>query len=77
VETKEGKASITKEDLEQIIKDSYDEGFSDGIKSATTPITYPVYPYSPMNPYPPDYYKVTCSKEDAKKIAESMKNTPL
>lgn len=50
LETTGGKASMTKEDLEQIIKDSYDEGFEDGQKSMTPITAYPIYPNVPANP---------------------------
>lgn len=53
VETIGGKASMTKEDLEQIIKDSYEEGFNDGQRSMTPITSYPTYPNIPANPVNP------------------------
>ena len=51
IEMKDGKPFVTKEDIEQIIKDSYDEGFEDGRRFVTAPITIPnYYPNAPSNP---------------------------
>lgn len=69
---KEDKIEFTREELEKLINDVYDEGREDGEKLAsqkTVPIIYP----TPANPYTPiwyntpiytDYTTIWCTNDD-------------
>ena len=50
-ENENGKIELTKEELEELLKESYNEGYNAG--KSEIPTIYPVYPYtSPITPTP-------------------------
>ena len=54
-----GKIELTKEELQQML----DESYHDGCNSVT--ITTPSYPYSPYSPYSPFYCGTTSTGSDS------------
>ena len=78
---------IPKDEFEELLKETYDQGFEDGKKEAikTEPITIkgPIYPYPvpvpPTTPYPSwepnqpdwDWTKITCNGSTYCKVADN------
>ena len=63
VKNKDEKIELTKEELEKIVKDAYDEGYEDGQEASNKgTITYPSYPYpyTPSTPNTPITPPITC-----------------
>lgn len=55
---KNGNIVLTKSELEKLLNDVYDEGYSDGKQSSNLTITYP----APLAPYTPYYYNESSKK---------------
>ena len=57
-----GKIELTKEELQQMLDESYQDGCNS--VTITTP-SYPSYPYNPYNPYSPFYCGPTSTESDS------------
>ena len=55
---KNGNIVLTKSELEKLLNDVYDEGYSDGEQSSNPTITY----RAPLVPYTPYYYNKSFEK---------------
>ena len=55
---KDGNIVLTKDELEKLLNDVYDEGYSDGRQNGNPIITYP----TPLAPYTPYYYNESYKK---------------
>lgn len=59
----DGKVSFTKEELEKLLEEAYEEGKADGIESSHDKVTYvpyPVYYQYPVYPVTYSDYRITC-----------------
>ena len=65
---KDGQIELTKQRLEELLKEAYDEGYKDG--SQTNPPF--IYPYNPItNPSVTwDWTKVTCNNEESSRCTK-------
>ena len=59
---KDGKIELATEELQKMLDDAYNQGYSDG-KSSVTHITYPSYPtwYDNFGPLTTDKVIITCN----------------
>jgi len=58
-----GKVELTKEELQKMLDDAYNQGYADGNRSTT--VTYPYWPYTVLTNDPcsissKDYVTITC-----------------
>ena len=65
----DGRISLTKEELENLLDEVYDEGYHDGKQTRPTPITWtsPSWPYG--NAITTPYYNTTLSKYENYSVA--------
>lgn len=70
--SEDGRFYFTKEQLEELLDKTYNEGYEDGRKERNMEyIPYPgiTYPYTPSNPYNPVYEpSITCCDTNTMKI---------
>ena len=65
----DGRISLTKEELENLLDEVYDEGYHDGKQTRPTPITWisSSWPYGNVTTTP--YYNTTLSKNESYNVA--------